>query len=142
MKIEIACPQDAEALADLRVLAMRESLEDIGRFNVDRARQRFLSMYLPDSTSKILLNDALVGFYVVSEFQNHLYVDHLYIHPAYQGEKIGSKVLAKIIEMGKGAEQPIKLGALKQSRSNRFYQSHGFIKVDEGEYDNYYEFKI
>ena len=36
---------DGEALASLRVAAMRESLERIGRFDPQRARQRFLATF-------------------------------------------------------------------------------------------------
>lgn len=139
MIIERANLQDGEALAELRVLAMQESLEALGRFDRDRARQRFLSNYDPETTLKILIASELVGFYVVTDFPSYRYVDHLYIHPEHQAKKIGSKVLTDIIEGGRRAGKSIKLGALKGSRSNQFYLSHDFVKISEGEFDNYYE---
>jgi hypothetical protein len=33
---------------------------------------------------------------------------------------------------------PIRLGALRGSDSNRFYQRHGFMPTDEAEWDIYY----
>ena len=141
MKFEIAHEQDGDALAELRVLAMQKSLEELGRFDRKRARQRFLENFQPETTRKILINDALVGFYVVTEFASYLHIDHLYVDPRHQGKKIGSTVLTKIIADGRLADKPVKLGALKGSESNRFYKSHGFIQVDEGEYDIYYELK-
>lgn len=33
---------------------------------------------------------------------------------------------------------PIRLGALRGSESNRFYQRHGFEQTDEAEWDIYY----
>ena len=33
---------------------------------------------------------------------------------------------------------PTKVGALRESDSNRFYQRHGFRLVEQGEFDNYY----
>jgi hypothetical protein len=43
----IAKPEEGNALAELRVEAMRESLERIGRFDPSRARERFLSGISP-----------------------------------------------------------------------------------------------
>jgi len=141
MKIEPAQAQEGEVLAELRVLAMRQSLEALGRFDPDRARQRFLDKFEPESTWKISIDSELVGFYVVTEGPNFLNLDHLYIHPKHQSMKIGSKVLKEIVEAGQNQGKSIKLGALKGSRSNKFYMSHNFVKIDEGEYDNYYELK-
>lgn len=55
-----------------------------------------------------------------------------------QGQKIGSRLLVTIIEQGNTLRKDIKLGALKGSRSNHFYLSHGFVKTHEEEFDNYY----
>jgi hypothetical protein len=50
---ENAVASDAEALAAIRVEAMRESLERIGRFDPQRARERFLSAFSPTHTRHI-----------------------------------------------------------------------------------------
>ena len=141
MKFVVAQKKDGEVLAELRVLAMQESLEAIGRFDRERARERFLSSYCPETTRKVLLDDVLVGFFVVSEYPSYLYIDHLYIHPEHQNKQLGSRVLANIIDRSARDKKRIKLGALKGSRSNDFYVSQGFVKIDEGEHDNYYERK-
>jgi hypothetical protein len=33
---------------------------------------------------------------------------------------------------------PIRVGALRESDSNRFYTRHGFVLVEQGEFDNFY----
>jgi len=45
-----AQPDDFEALVALRIEAMRESLERIGRFDRTRARERFLNGFSPTHT--------------------------------------------------------------------------------------------
>lgn len=75
---------------------------------------------------------------MVTEHPEYLYLDHLYVHPNHQGQRIGSTVLSNVIDTSRRLNKPIKLGALKGSQSNRFYVSHGFVKVAEGEFDNYY----
>lgn len=139
MKIEDASKKDGNDLADLRALAMRESLESVGRFDPVRVRDRFLSTFKPANTKKILVGDKLVGFYVALEKEDHIYLDHLYIIPDYQGNKYGSTILNSVIENARAKNKVIRLGALKKSKSNEFYLSHGFLKTHEEEFDNYYE---
>lgn len=72
---------EVESLAELRVLAMRESLEAIGRFDPARAKERFLSSFDLALTKKVLMNGKLTAFYVLKEEPSYLYLDHLYVHP-------------------------------------------------------------
>ena len=130
--------EDAEALATIRVQAMKPSLEAIGRFDEDRARRRILDSFDPNTTSEILVEEERVGFLVIRRLENHFYLDHLYISPKYQGKGLGSAVLRQLIEEANVANLPIRLGALKFSPSNRFYASHGFCLEREEEWDNYY----
>ncbi len=60
-----ATETDAEALVVVRIAAMRESLEKIGRFDAQRARERLLSSYAPQHTRHIVYDSKRVGFVVV-----------------------------------------------------------------------------
>lgn len=140
MQILKTIEDDAKALAELRALAMRESLEAIGRFDPTRVRERFLQNFDPNVTRKVLVDDELAAFFVVLDRGDHLYVDHLYVHPNHQSAGLGSSLLEVIKEQAHLAEKPIRLGALKGSRSNEFYASHGFVRTHEEELDNYYQF--
>ncbi|OED41177.1 hypothetical protein AB833_10520 [Chromatiales bacterium (ex Bugula neritina AB1)] len=142
VKIEKAVIEDADALATLRTIAMQESLEAVGRFCPNRARERFLANFNPKNTKKLIIEGTLAGFYVLAEHPVHLLLDHLYIHPVFQGMNIGSFIMHKVIEIAEESGKEITLGALKKSKSNNFYLSHGFIKTHEGEFDNYYIYKI
>jgi GNAT superfamily N-acetyltransferase len=129
---------DAEALVLLRIAAMRDSLERIGRFDARRARERFLSGFEPRHTRHIVKDGARVGFVVVKPAGDGLLLDHLYVHPAYQGMGIGSEVLRRILAEADRGHRCVRVGALKGSDSNRFYVRHGFELVDHAEWDNYY----
>jgi len=133
-----AASADAEELADLRVVAMRESLERIGRFDAERARRRFLDSFSPDATRHIVVAGVRVGFVVVVPRPSHLLLDHLYIHPAHQGVGIGSAVLGRVFAEADRCNAALRVGALRESDSNRFYARHGFELVEQGEWDNYY----
>lgn len=133
-----ASADDAEALVALRITAMRESLERIGRFDPQRARERFLSSFDPARTRHIVVDGHRVGFVVTTPQAEWLSLDHLYIDPAHQGRGLGAAVLADVFDEARRLGLPVRVGALKQSDSNRFYQRHGFELVDEGEFDCYY----
>lgn len=130
---------DGQALADLRVAAMKESLQAVGRFDPVRARERFLTGFDPGCTQQILQNGSQIGFWVLRQQEPTWQLDHLYVLPGFQSQGIGSQVLAHVFGWADDAGRVLRLGALKGSRSNAFYLRHGFVKVDEGEWDVYYE---
>lgn len=129
---------DFDRLADLRVAAMRESLERVGRFNPERARERLRSTFSPEHTRFIVFEGSTVGFYAARPSPEGLRLDYLYVHPDFQSRGIGGAVLKRIFEEADRDAMPILVGALKESASNRFYQRHGFARTSESEWDTYY----
>ncbi len=117
---------------------MQESLERLGRFDPHRARERFAAGFEPARTRHIVVNDERVGFVVVKPADGLLLLDHLYIASAWQGRGIGAAVLVQIFAEADAQGVPLRVGALRQSASNRFYQRHGFVWVESGEWDHYY----
>jgi ribosomal protein S18 acetylase RimI-like enzyme len=135
---EPVVPEDFEALADIRVAAMRESLKRVGRFDPARARERLRAGFAPEHTRHIVAAGERVGFVVLKPQGEHLLLDHLYVLPSHQGRGIGAQVLAHVFTQADAQHMPIRVGALRESASNRFYQRHGFQLVEEAEFDNYY----
>jgi GNAT superfamily N-acetyltransferase len=133
-----ASEADFEHLVELRIEAMRESLERIGRFDPIRARERFRLGFLPASTRHIVLEERRVGFFVTKHQEDHLLLDHLYIKPSHQGLGIGTEILRAVFREADLLSLPIRVGALRESDSNRFYERHGFHLTEQSEFDNYY----
>ncbi|MGH1469963.1 MAG: GNAT family N-acetyltransferase [Cellvibrionaceae bacterium] len=112
-------PNEGDILAELRVVAMKESLQAIGRFDPERARSRFLDSFSPENTWKIMVGNAtqddihegelsfeiLAGFFVIHQTtenaENYLQLDHFYIHPDFQSKRIGGEVLKSLLENAK-----------------------------------------
>ncbi|MCI8210041.1 GNAT family acetyltransferase [Pseudomonas sp. S25] len=129
---------DLDDLVAIRIEAMRESLERVGRFDPVCARERFVSGFDARNTRYIEVSGARVGFVVVKRHEHELLLDHLYLRLSAQGSGIGSAVLSMIFKEADAAGLPIKVGALKESASNRFYLRHGFQLLESGEFDHYY----
>jgi N-acetylglutamate synthase-like GNAT family acetyltransferase len=56
----------------------------------------------------------------------------------HQAKGIGAAVLESIFADADARSMPVRVGALRDSDSNRFYQRHGFVKVEETQWDIYY----
>lgn len=135
---EPATAADAEALVAIRIAAMRESLERVGRFDPQRARDRFLAGFDPARTRHVLSDGERIGFVVVREHGDGLLLDHLYLLPRFQGRGIGAAVLADVLAHADASRLPVRVGALRGGAANRFYERHGFVLVEQGEWDNFY----
>ena len=129
---------DIDHLAALRVKAMRDSLERVGRFDPVRAGERLRSSFCAEYTRHILVAGERVGFVVVKPQVDGLLLDHLYVRPSSQGLGIGARVLAMVFAEADALGLAIHVGALKESDSNRFYLRHGFTQASVGEWDIYY----
>ncbi|WP_282608667.1 GNAT family N-acetyltransferase [Pelagibius sp. Alg239-R121] len=131
--------EDGETLAALRVAAMRESLEALGRFEPERARTRFLNSFDPRSTFRVLSDSVLIGFYVLRDRDDYLWLDHLYVAVEQHGLGAGSQIIEIVKNIARERKKPLRLGALKESRANAFYLRHDFIEQERKEWDIYYE---
>ena len=99
---------DLEGLVALRIEAMRESLERIGRFDPVRARERFAAGFSPEHTHHVVVANARVGFVVVNPQADQLLLDHLYIQPGMQSQGLGAAVLARVFAQAGQAALPLR----------------------------------
>lgn len=129
---------DAETLVRIRISAMQESLERVGRFDPQRARDRFLSSFEPSQCTFIIVDGQQVGFVSITLAPDHIALDHLYITPGNQRKGIGALVLASIFRQADEKSLPLTVGALRDSDSIRFYMRHGFTKTGESDWDIYF----
>ena len=133
-----ASEDDFEALFALRMAAMRESLQRLGRFDPQRARERLSRAFEPGHTRHILLGGEPVGFVVLLPQAGQLVLDQLYIQPQAQRRGVGSWVMAQVLAEADRLAQPVRVMALKRSDANHFYQRHGFVLQHESEWDLHY----
>jgi ribosomal protein S18 acetylase RimI-like enzyme len=133
-----AQPADFDALVAIRIEAMRESLERVGRFDPQRARERLRAGFSAEHTRHIVVAGERVGFVVVRPHDEGLLLEHLYVKPSAQGRGIGTAVLAMVFAEADAQSLPVRVGALRESDSNRFYVRHGFRLAGQAEFDNHY----
>lgn len=120
---------DFEAMLALRVEAMRPSLERIGRFDPQRARERLAAGFAPAFMHHIAVDGGeRIGFVTLRpEGGDALRLDHLYLRNAWQGRGIGTWALDWVKRQARERGLAVKVTALKASDANRFYRQHGFV---------------
>jgi len=134
-----AAPQDLERLAALRVEAMRESLERIGRFDPERAYRRMVDQYRPQHTRLILVDERLAGCVALGpKTPGVRWMEHFYIDPAHQGRGLGSVVLTVLLEETDAAGEAVELTVVRESPAHRLYQRFGFVETGRDAVDVFY----
>src|SRR5437868_2305228 len=137
VELQAVVPGDFEAMLAIRIGALRESLERLGRFNPDVARARLKSQFKPEWMQHLVVDGERVGYFTVEPREGELRLHHLYLKPAAQGQGMGAWVLGRI----KAEGLPITLAALRESRANGFYLRHGFRVVEEQDFDIEYRWE-
>ncbi len=135
-----AAVSDLERLVELRIAAMRDSLERIGRFDLERARRRMVEQFRPDHTRLIWRREAFAGCVALGpDSLGGLRLDHFYIHPDHQGTGLGARVLAALLAESDAQALAVRLTVLRESAANRFYARFGFAETGRDEVDISYE---
>lgn len=66
-------------------------------------------------------------------------IEHFYLAAPFQGQGLGGAVLRRLLNSAPDGVKLFRVGALRDSDANRFYQRHGFVKTSEDEWDIAYE---
>lgn len=140
LRLEPVAAADFEAMVALRIRAMRPSLEALGRFDPERARQRLADGFAPAFMRHIVRGGERLGFMTLRPRPDGtaLELEHLYIEPAHQGRGIGAWALDVARSRADLARLPLLVEALQGSAANRFYERHGFAEVGQGEWERRY----
>ena len=138
----IVVPNDFDAMVALRIDALRESLERLGRFDPNRARERLASGFAPKYMQHIELEGQRVGFMTLRPDAEVFKLDHLYVLLSMQSRGIGDWALQHAKAQATAKQCDITLSALQQSDANRFYLRHGFVKIGESEFDIDYRWYV
>ena len=134
LNLQAVSAQDFDAMHELRMAAMRESLERLGRFDPERSRARLAAGFEPPHMRHICRGEERIGFLTLVPEGEALNLKHLYLRPGQQGQGVGAWAMSWV----KGHGRDVTLNALKQSDANRFYLRHGFVQTSEDELDIQY----
>lgn len=133
--LRVSSREDAGWMAELRAVVLRSDLERLGRFEESRVRSRFLGVFEPRFTRVIVVDSKDVGLVAVRPEDGSIWIEHFYLHPEYQGQGVGSGVLAAILRENVGSDGLIRLNVLRGSSARRLYERFGFVVEHEDAVD-------
>lgn len=133
--------EDFEPLLALRMLALRESLERLDRFDPERGRRRFRAEFSPTRTRLIHADGAFAGCVTVTapDDDGFAWIKTLYLRPELQGRGVGAAAMAAILAETDAAGTPTRLSVLVGSDANRFWTRLGYVETYRDALDIYYE---
>ena len=83
---------------------------------------------------EIILRDGVPSSYAGVEFNDdYVHVRELVIHPAFQGQGLGTAFLQNVCAQAAAHGLPVKLGVFHQNRAITFYRRLGFRAFDRTE---------
>lgn len=130
-----AVQADQEQLADLRALVLYDDLTRLGRYDDVKVRERFRNTFDPVHTRIIEVEGSMVGCVALKPKAEVYLLEHFYIHPDYQGQRIGTQVLNMLLEQDEVQGRQVTLNVLQGSPARRLYERFGFILDSEDEVD-------
>ncbi|WP_340018176.1 GNAT family N-acetyltransferase [Paenibacillus sp. FSL H3-0457] len=130
-----AVQEDQEQLADLRALVLYDDLTRLGRYDDVKVRERFRNTFNPAQTQIIEVEGSMVGCVALKPKAEAYLLEHFYIHPDYQGQRIGTQVLNMLLEQDEVQGKRVILNVLQGSPARRLYERFGFVLDSEDEVD-------
>ena len=126
---------DRDYFESLSELVYRDIVErQIGPWDAAQESEKFSSKWNEQGFLKIYSSDQLIGGFWVQTFDSYCQIREIQIHPKYQGQGIGTKLILDLIEKCKVERKQIRLRVLKSSRARELYERLGFEAVGENDH--------
>ena len=123
--LRAVAPADTCWLVSLKEAALRPDLERLGVWDPLRSRHRLLVELAPASTWLVVLSGQPVGSIGLRSADGEQWLQHFFVLPEHQGRGLGSAVLGSLLGQ-RDDLRPLRLLALRGSRSLALYTRHGF----------------
>ena len=120
---------DAEAVAEVYLTSRKKLVSFAPLAHTDDEVKQWITKTLIPKTqvTVALVDDKIIGMMGLGRHRETNWLDHLYLHPEFVGQGIGSK-LVDLAKSELGA--PIKLYTFQENRrAIRFYERHGFVPI-------------
>lgn len=96
-------------------------------------RARFRAEFEPGKDQIVVLAGQDIGVICVEEGESEVFLDKIYILPAYQRQGIGTHLIRDVLERAFQDGLPVRLRVLKVNPARKLYERLGFVEIDETE---------
>jgi GNAT superfamily N-acetyltransferase len=135
-----ATEEDFEPLLAIRIDVMREHLERVFRYKPSRARHVFREHFAEPGMRAIMIGDELIGCVALrTEEKDVIKLDSFYLHRHFHNTGLGTRILKVLLAEADALGRPVRLEVLNGSPASRFYERHGFVRLQGDEIEAEYE---
>ena len=135
-----ATEEDFEPLLAIRIDVMREHLERVFRYKPCRARHVFREHFAEPGMRAIMIGDELIGCVALrAEQKDVIKLDSFYLHRHFHNTGLGTRILKVLLAEADALGRPVRLAVLNGSPVSRFYERHGFVRLQGDEIEAEYE---
>ena len=124
---------DMEWLFSLHKAAMGPLVEKTHGWNEDYQRQKFQERPARVKDHIVWRGDTRVGMVSCRDENDAVRVLRIEIHPRYQMQGIGTRVMRQMMDRASAASKDVALQVNKLNSARRFYEKLGFIETSENE---------
>lgn len=127
-----ATDDDFDFLFALHRSAMREYIDAIWGWHEEWQAEYFLKKFDPSTRQIIVVDGIEAGVLVVEERPDEVYVGLIELLPAYQGQGIGTLIIAGLLADAHSRGLPLSLHVLRTNHpARRLYERLGLGVVEE-----------
>jgi ribosomal protein S18 acetylase RimI-like enzyme len=130
VELRPATPADNELCYQLHRAAMRGYVEAIWGWDDGAQRDYHGRGFDPTRTQIITIDGHDAGLLIVEHRPTEIYLGRIELHPDYQGQGTGSRLIQRLLHEAAAHHQPVILDVLTVNpRAYRLYQRLGFQEV-------------
>ncbi|WP_445731857.1 GNAT family N-acetyltransferase [Mariniflexile sp.] len=132
MNLRNAKNSDLEITYRIKSKSIKEYVEKIWGWNEPYQKEIHKKKFIASETKIIEQNQQKIGYLVLKETENEIYIENLLIEKEFQNLGIGKEVMEKIIEKANSEKKLIRLQVFKINiKAQKFYGNLGFEKTSE-----------
>ncbi len=132
-KFRRAEPEDFEFYKNLHHEVLKDYVTPIWGWDAVLQDQMVKDEFDFENTQIIQVNNQDVGVVIVKNRENEFFISQLWILPAYQRKKIGTRIVKNVTETAQKHRLPVRLHVLKTNPARSLYERLGFIEDGEDE---------
>jgi ribosomal protein S18 acetylase RimI-like enzyme len=132
MEYSPADDSDKPYFQDLNEQCYRDVVtRQFGSWDPKTQRLNFNTKWPAQQFSKIIMDGNVVGGIWLDEHDEFRQIREIQIHPTYQGQGIGTRVVQDVIDKSQQMDKKLMLKVLHENHALALYERLGFVVTDD-----------
>ena len=104
-----ATQEDYSWLFELKTASMKEYVDEVYGWNDADQESYFNRDFFPDQITIVTVDEQDAGMFVLDKGEDMYFLRRIEIHPSFQNQGVGSRVIQEILDQAASAEVPVRL---------------------------------